>query len=89
MVSSEHGKLFGGYTSISWTSALTSEWKKDEKAFIFSLTNRTKHMQTQNKLQSVDHTKDYLVAFGRGHDFRVSSNCNLNNESYSNFGYTY
>lgn len=30
-----------------------------------------------------------MVAFGRGHDFRVSSNCNVNSESYSNFGYTY
>lgn len=29
------------------------------------------------------------MAFGRGHDFRISSNCNINNESYSNFGYTY
>jgi len=30
-----------------------------------------------------------MVAFGRGHDFRISSNCNINNESYSNLGYTY
>jgi hypothetical protein len=30
-----------------------------------------------------------MVAFGRGHDFRISSNCNTNNESYSNLGYTY
>jgi hypothetical protein len=30
-----------------------------------------------------------MLAFGRGHDFRISSNCNQNNESYSNFGYTY
>jgi len=43
-VSSEHGKLFGGYTSISWSSpALGTEWKKDEKAFIFSLAVRSKH----------------------------------------------
>lgn len=74
---------------MSWSSAIGSEWKQDPKAFIFSLTNRTKHLQTQNKLQAVDHSKDYLVAFGRGHDFRISSNCHLNNESYSNFGYTY
>ena len=30
-----------------------------------------------------------MVSFGRGHDFRISSNCNQNNESYSNFGYTF
>ena len=37
----------------------------------------------------MEHSKDYLLAFGRGHDFRISSDCNVNNESYSNFGYTY
>jgi hypothetical protein len=37
----------------------------------------------------VEHSKDYLTSFGRGHDFRISSNANTNNESYSNFGYTY
>jgi hypothetical protein len=37
----------------------------------------------------VDHSKDYLAGFGRGHDFRISSQSNLNNQSYSNFGYTY
>ena len=89
MVSSETNKLFGGYTSLSWTSPIAPEWKKDEKAFIFSLTNRTKHTQTQNKLQAVEHSKEYLISFGRGHDFRISSNANANNESYSNFGYTY
>jgi hypothetical protein len=45
LVSSEGGKLFGGYTSLSWSSQTTSEWMKDEKAFIFSLSNRTKHPQ--------------------------------------------
>lgn len=66
-----------------------SNWKPDDKAFIFSLSNRSKHHQVQNKSQAVDHSKDYLVAFGRGHDFRIASNCNNNTESYSNFGYTY
>ncbi len=37
----------------------------------------------------MEHSKDYILAFGRGHDFRISSDCNLNNESYSNLGYTY
>lgn len=89
LISSEQGKLFGGYSSIPWTSPIATEWKKDDKAFIFSLTNRTKHVQVQNKQQALDHSKDYSVAFGRGHDFRISDNCNINNESYSNFGYTF
>ena len=89
LVSSEAGKLFGGYTSVAWTSPIAAEWKKDDKAFIFSLSNRSKHLQVQNKLQAVEHSKDYMMSFGRGHDFRISSKANENNESYSNFGYTY
>jgi hypothetical protein len=45
LVSSEAGKLFGGYTSVAWSSPIAAEWKKDDKAFIFSLTNRTNHSQ--------------------------------------------
>jgi len=30
-------QVFGGYTSIPWTSSLF-RWVKDEKAFLFSLT---------------------------------------------------
>ena len=66
-----------------------SEWKKDDKAFVFSLTHKSKHDLNANKQQAVDHGKDYLVAFGGGHDFRLSDGCNINNESYCNFGYTY
>jgi hypothetical protein len=37
VVKSRHGFLFGGYTSISWTSRRGYAW--DSNAFLFSLTN--------------------------------------------------
>lgn len=30
-----------------------------------------------------------MVAFGKGHDIKISSNCNFNSESYTNMGHTY
>jgi hypothetical protein len=44
LISTEMGKLFGGFTSLSWSSPSVSDFKKDEKAFVFSMTNRTKHV---------------------------------------------
>lgn len=46
VVESEFGKVFGGFTSLTWQT--TGEWKPDEKAWIFSLTHRTVHRQYQN-----------------------------------------
>jgi hypothetical protein len=43
LIKSEHNKIFGGYTSINW-GYNTSSYKPDDKAFIFSLTNKTKHL---------------------------------------------
>ena len=41
IIKSKCGKVFGGYTSASWTSV--RGYKKDERAFLFSLTNKTKY----------------------------------------------
>jgi hypothetical protein len=41
VVESEHGKKFGGYTSVQFDSSV--KWYADSKAFVFSLSNRTKH----------------------------------------------
>lgn len=33
--------------------------------------------------------KDYGPTFGGGHDFFISNNCNENEDSYSDLGFTY
>jgi len=37
-------KVFGGYTSIAWSST-EYKWVRDEKAFLFSLTDGRKYEQ--------------------------------------------
>ena len=48
LIKSEFGNVFGGYSSISWTTppGEPSKWAyyQDPDAFIFSLTNGTKHV---------------------------------------------
>jgi TLD len=41
IIKSKCGKVFGGYTSQAWTSV--RGYKKDEKSFLFSLTNKIKY----------------------------------------------
>ena len=43
VVESEHGSIFGGFTSLAWRQ--DAGWKPDEKAWIFSLTHKTVHRQ--------------------------------------------
>ncbi len=41
-------KIFGGYTSVPITSSLF-KWVKDEKAFLFNLTDSRKYEQLPNR----------------------------------------
>ena len=42
VVESEHGKIFGGFTSVSWNS-LNAKYFADPTSFIFSISNKTIH----------------------------------------------
>ncbi len=41
IIKSSLDKVFGGFCHIDWKS--DGAWKADDKAFIFSVTNKTKH----------------------------------------------
>ncbi|CDW87296.1 UNKNOWN [Stylonychia lemnae] len=88
---SEHGQVFGGYTSVSWTSPFFWDNIKDNDAFIFSLTKNTIHNQYQDFDNAIGHQKDYLMVFGGGGgDIRIydeSNNDSCNN--WCHLGYTY
>ena len=43
IIKSEHGLIFGGYTSLSWES-LNNKYFLDNDAFIFSVSKKTKHL---------------------------------------------
>ena len=85
IIKSQHDKVFGGYSSIGWRA--DGAWVADEKAFIFSLTNKTQHLQYQNKEQALYFANSFMIWFG--YDILIYTDCNVNGSSYSNFGTTY
>lgn len=86
LIKSDSGRVFGGYTSISWKS--DNSFYPDEKAFVFSLSDKTVHRQYQNKETAVFHYSEIMVFFGNG-DLVVTSNSDQSPTSYSNLGMTY
>jgi hypothetical protein len=86
-IRSHHNKIFGGYTSLSWESRNT--YRRDKNAFIFSLSNKTKHLQYRYKYASIGDHYNYLPCFGNNNDIVIYDNCNSNESSLCNFGYTY
>eukprot|EP00347_Sterkiella_histriomuscorum_P010303 403376820 len=89
---SESGQVFGGYTSVPWTSpywmknwVFKSEWRSDGPAFVFSLTNRTVHKQYKNQEKAVQHHSSKMCSFGDG-DIDIQDNCDKNNHSSCSLG---
>ena len=90
VVESEHGKKFGGYSSVKFDST-NSKWYADEKSFIFSLTER-------KKFDIIDSTSDkafhadprlYINIYGEGFDYAISKDCDKNERSQSKIGKTF
>ena len=87
--SAEYGKVFGGYTEVPWSTPKSdSQYFYDYRAFIFSISHRTKHLQCLDEFNAVQHfSKDNLFAFGFG-DFGIRENCDQRDDNWSNFGCT-
>ena len=69
------GYKFGGYTSINWDNT-SSNYKKDELAFIFSLNKKKKFkIKSGNVGNAIYCTSSYGPIFGNGHDFYIVNNC--------------
>ena len=90
----EKGNIFGGYTSISWTSPPSgNEYKSDSFSFLFTLTNiygtePIKFVYSNNN-ENIRHNKDQGPSFG-GNDADLSIYDNyINNSSYTAFPIIY
>ena len=88
----DKGNIFGGYSSISWTSE--DCYKYANGSFLFTLTNihgtaPTKFSNMQYPEYAVRHHPNYGPTFGGGHDIFICNNYFNNNSSYSNLGHTY
>ncbi len=65
LVKSEYGKVFGGFTSVSWRSPQKAKCVNDNTAFVFSLTLPEKFPIKHYNGPTVVHCKDFLPVFGR------------------------
>ncbi|CDW72679.1 tldc domain-containing protein [Stylonychia lemnae] len=94
---SEHGQVFGGYSSVSWTSPISPAKFKDSDAFLFSLSKNTLHVQYKNFDNAVCHNKDQMMIFGvrqtlmynEYNDICITDDCNNQNSSFCDIGCTY
>ncbi|CAF4159273.1 unnamed protein product [Adineta steineri] len=93
IIQSDNNYIFGGYTSVSWTSA--GQCENDKAAFLFTLRNPYNIPPTKYTIKC-DHVANaiydhngYGPIFGSGHDIIISDNSNRNNSSYSNFSQSY
>jgi len=90
IIKSTNGNIFGGFTEKAWNSS--PQWNVDPKAFIFSLVNMENKpfkVVCTNASRAIVADSHYGPTFGGGFDIYISSDSNLNQTSYSNFGQTY
>jgi hypothetical protein len=85
--------IFGAFTSAAWQS-ISHQYKCDEKAFLFSLTNRDNRpckmkIQESKCRNAVYSSPRYGPTFGGGHDIYIANNANSRASSYSNLGLTF
>ena len=86
----DKGNIFGGYSSIPWTSNGGNKTAKD--CFIFTLTNIYNIEPTKFpylKDRSVCHDESYGPLFGGGSDLGFGSNFISSKGSWSSFPYSY
>jgi len=89
----EKGNIFGGYSSISWTSPSSYAYKSADGCFLFTLTNiygtePTKFPNT-NQNKAVRHDSAYGPTFGSGCNLIIKSDYLNNNNSFALIGGIY
>lgn len=94
VIQSSIGNIFGGYTSIPWSSS--GAYQFDPNAFLYILKSKQRRGQKPTKWgvnhqnrNSVYHNSSYGLTFGGGHDMYLVNNCNTSNGSYSSLGNSY
>ena len=56
-----NGYRYGGYTSISWENPSSTQCKRDDKAFVFSINNKRKFVSNHDNIKM---DKNYGPSFG-------------------------
>ena len=94
IIKSSDGFVFGGYSSASWdTQNKHRQWENAPDSFIFTISNPHGIQPTQYSLiqpqYAIYHHSGCGPRFGGGNDIGVSSDCNTNNKSFTNFPHSY
>lgn len=84
--SNSYGKVFGGYTTKGWSQI--EDYISDKDAFLFSLSNSTKHPITNGDC-AIFCSGETGPVFGAGYDLFICSNSNVVEDSTSALGLTY
>ena len=91
LIKNEKGNIFGGYASISWTSANDIFYSAPE-SFLFTLNNiyntESTKFPSKNDKCEVEHYSNYGPIFGVGQDLGVYDDI-LNKGGWSSFPNTY
>lgn len=93
VIKATSGHIFGGYTEATWDQSLM--WKRDEKAFIFSMRNKmNKPVKVNVKRRKANFAICCLALngpqFGADREIFISQNSNAPNTNVASFsGLTY
>ena len=90
---SETNFIFGGYTSVKWSPAI-SYYKADPNAFLFSLTNKDNQpckmkIDSSKQDKAIVNSFEHGPIFGDGHDICIFNFPNKTSDNYSNLGTTF
>lgn len=90
LVKTEYDRICGGYTGISWTNPWNGGYRRDDDAFIFSLTHKTKHGVTDPE-NAVCHVSNYITWFGCNGNLYLDDDCDKKpgQAGSYNFGLTF
>ena len=86
LMTSDKGNRFGGYREAEFTKL--NNYKKDPKAFLFSLTHGVVGRPKDLTYCLYDYNS-YGPTWGNGHDLYICNNSTTTNSSYSNFPTAY
>ena len=89
IIKSDHGNIFGGYTSIPWSDG--REWKRDDNAFLFVIRSNNYNENDSDEMDvkypkifdatirdyaAVVHLTNTGPTFGSGYDLKIADKCN-------------
>lgn len=78
----EHGRTFGGFTTLPWESSPTDKFHPDEHARVFSYDFKEVFGQVNHKEKAICFNKNCGPAFGSECNLAFQNNCNQNAESF-------